>query len=299
MPNTLIVGSPKSGTTTLHYVLDQHPEIYMSPIKEPGFFWAYGEPVILQGPSSVLLKHRIINDMDSYQRLFDGVTTESIIGESSASYMFHPRSPGLISQIIPDANLLFILRNPVDRAFSAYTQYIRDGVEPSSSFEDAITQERQGLRDHWSFGRHLKYGFYNNAFVEYLKYFDRQQMHISLFEDLRKDPQGLLKNIFQFLKVDDAFEPDFSHQHNISGVIQNPFLRIAWTNTNRLRAAIRPLTTQWMRHSFSEWVFRFAKKPEISPEVRAELCEYYRQDIEKLQVFLGRDLSHWLEPIKG
>ncbi|MBN1147698.1 MAG: sulfotransferase [Anaerolineales bacterium] len=294
MPNFLIIGAPKSGTTTLHYILDQHPEIYMSSIKEPGFFWAYGEEIDLQGPSRLLLKHRIIRDFDDYVRLFDGVTTEKAIGESSASYMFHLRSPELIHQFIPHAKLIFILRQPADRAFSSYTQYLRDGVEPCSEFAEAVAQEKQGLRDHWTFGRHLQYGFYYRALQRYLNYFTRQQMHISLFEDLKNDPQGLLSDIFRFLGVSDDFVVDLSHQHNVSGVIRNPLLRFFWTRSNRLRAVFRPLTNQWMRHTFAEWVFRSVDKPGFSQELRLDLIEYYRKDIELLQDFLHRDLSSWL-----
>ena len=297
MPNMIIVGAPKGGTTTLHYVLAQHPEIFMSEIKEPGFFWAYGQEVRLQGPSSILLKHRVINQLESYQALFEGVTSEKVIGESSASYMFHPRSPELIHQFIPGAKLIFILRQPADRAFSSYTQYLRDGVEPCSDFADAVEEEQQGKRDNWTFGRHLQYGFYYAALQCYLEYFERQQMHISLYDDLHDDPDGLLRSIFHFLDVDQDFVPDLTHRHNVSGVIANPLMRLFWTQTNQLRAAIRPLTTQKMRHAFSEWVFSSAKKPAFAPELRQELTQYYREDIEQLQEFLDRDLSRWLDQV--
>ena len=294
LPNLIIVGAPKGGTTTLHYVLDQHPEIFMSKIKEPGFFWAHGQDVQLRGHSAILLRHRVIDNLDQYQELFENGTKAKIIGESSASYMFHPRSPGLIHQFIPNARLIFILRQPAERAFSSFAQYLRDGVEPCTDFAEAVEQERQGLRDHWTFGRHLQYGHYHVALKRYLEYFDRSQMHISLFDDLKQDGQGFMRDLFRFLEVDDTFAPDMSHRHNVSGVIRNPVLRLFWTKTNRLRAVIRPLTTQKMRHAFSERVFRSLDKPHFSPGLRAELTAYYRADIEQLQDFLGRDLSHWL-----
>lgn len=295
MPNLLILGAPKSGTTTLHYVLDQHPEIYMSSIKEPGFLWAYGEALDLKGPSALLLKHRVVQDLDQYQQLFVGVTTQKVIGESSASYMFHPRSPRLIRQFIPQTKFLVILRHPAERAFSSFTQYLRDGVEPCSDFAAAIAEERQGLRDHWTFGHHLRYGFYYAALKRYLEDFEWSQFYVSLFDDLKNDPTALMVRIFDFLGVDKAFKPDLSQQHNVSGVIANPVLRFFWTRSNRLRAWIRPLISQRMRHGFSEWVFRATKRQSLSPELRAELTGYYRQDIEQLQDLLQRDLSHWLE----
>jgi hypothetical protein len=294
LPNTIIVGAPKCGTTTLHYVLDQHPEIYMSKIKEPGFFWAYNDDNELQGPSAILLRHRIIKDLETYEDLFKDVTNEKIIGESSASYMFHPRSPKLIYQFLPTAKLLFILRQPADRAFSSFTQYERDGVEPCSNFSDAVIQERNGLRNHWTFGLHLKYGFYFQAIQRYLEFFPREQIFISLYDDLKSDPSTMFQEIYQFLGVNSTYKPDFSQRHNVSGIIQNPLLRFFWTNTNKLRAFIRPITNQEMRHKFSEWVFRTTKKPEFSSDLRSELTQYYLEDILLLQDFLQRDLSNWL-----
>ena len=298
MPNFLIIGAPKSGTTTLHYVLDQHPEIYMSAVKEPGFFWAYGEPVDLRGPSALLLKHRAISDLDAYQRLFAGVTTERAIGESSARYLFQPRSPALIYEFIPHARLVVSLRNPAERAFSSFSQYLRDGVDPCPDFAQAVAHERQGLRAEWTFGRHLESGFYYAAIQRYLVFFSRQQLHISLFEDLKDDPLGLVRSLCEFLEVDGGFEPDMSHRHNVSGVIRNPVLRWIWTRTNRLRAAVRPLVGLRLRHLVSEWFYRDVEKPDFPPELRAELTEYYRQDIEQLQGLIQRDLSHWLEPVE-
>jgi len=297
LPNMIIVGAPKSGTTTLHYALDQHPEIFMSRIKEPGFFWAYGDEVELKGPSAILLRHRVINDLGQYMQLFRDVNDEHVVGESSASYMFQPRSPGLISQFIPNSKLIFILRQPAERAFSSYTQYLRDGVEPCSSFWEAVLEEQQGQRDHWTFGRHLKYGFYCAALQQYLNCFKREQIFISLYDDLKQNPLKLFKSIFQFLEVEENFQPDLSHHHNVSGVISKPLMRFFWTNTNKLRAFIRPLINQRLRHAFSEWVFRSTEKPEFPEKLKYELTEFYREDVEQLQDYIHRDLSHWLKPV--
>lgn len=295
MPNFLIIGARKSGTTTLHYVLDQHPEIFMSPTKEPAFFWAHGEEVELQGPMALLLKHRVIHDLDHYQQLFDGVTTEKAVGESTSRYLTDSRSPSLIHQFIPRAKLIAILRHPADCAFSKYTQYLRDGVETCTDFGEVLTQERQGLRDYWTFGHYLREGFYHAALTRYMEFFDPEQIHVSLFEDFVEAPMGLTRNIFRFLEVDENYLPDLSQRHNVSGVIRNPAKRFFWTRSNSLRAAVRPLVSLRMRHLFSEWVFRDLEKPQFPPALRAELTEHFRGDIERLQDLLGRDLSHWLE----
>jgi hypothetical protein len=297
LPNFLIIGAPKGGTTTLTRVLDQHPGIFMCPVKEAGFFWAYGEPIELHGPGTGMLEHRVVNDLDRYQALFDGVTSEKAIGEVSVRYLSHVRSPELIYRFIPQAKLIVSLRQPADRAFSSFTRNLRDGLEPSSSFAEALTQEKMGLRNNWIFGRYLNKGFYYASLERYLTYFDYKQFHISLFEDLRDTPKELLSSIYKFLGVDENFEVDMSQRYNVSGIIRNPALRQIWTRSNRLRTVIRPLLSDRLRRSVFEWFIRDLEKPSFPPELRAELTEYFREDIEKLQDLIKRDLGHWLEPI--
>ena len=191
--------------------------------------------------------------------------------------------------------MIISLRQPADRAFSEYLHNLRDGLEPRDRFEDAIDECRQGLRDQWTIGRYLHPGFYYEAIVRYTRYFNREQLHISLVEDLSQDPIAILQSIFRKLGVDDSIAPDPSHRHNVSGIIRNPVIRFLWANSNRLRAMIRPMLSERTRHMLSEWVFRDVVKPDFSPELRAELTEIYRQDVERLGEYLQRDLSSWLE----
>src|ERR687894_3261543 len=113
MPNFFIIGAQKAGTTSLYYYLKQHPQIYMSPRKEPHFF---------KGMHSELRKSGRglppVTDLGDYQALFRGVTDEKAIGEASASYLYSPKAPALIKSSIPDAKLIAVLRNPADRAYS-------------------------------------------------------------------------------------------------------------------------------------------------------------------------------------
>jgi len=123
-------------------------------------------------------------------------------------------------------------------------------------------------------------------------------MHISLFDDLKEKPYELVSSLYKFLDVDDTFVPDLSHRHNVTGIIRNPLLRAAWARSSKLRAIIRPLISNRMRHNVFEWVIRFQEKPLFSPELRLELTDFYYEDINRLQDLLDRDLSHWLEPIQ-
>jgi hypothetical protein len=295
MPNFLVIGAPKAGTTTLNDALSQHPEIYMSPVKEAGFFWAYNQPIDFRAPGAVNLRNRLVTDLISYQELFKDVAGQKAIGEASVRYLASPQSPSLIRQFVPHARLIASLRQPADRAFSEFSHQLRDGIEPCKTFAEAIEQERRGARDHWIACRYLHLGFYARSLKRYLENFDRAKLHISLLEDLQTDPQGLMRELFSFLEVEETFTPDLSHKHNVSGVIRNPALRFVWTRSKNLRASLRRFLPPRFRHTASEWVIQDLVKLPFHPELRAELTDYYRQDILQLEDLIQRDLSHWLQ----
>jgi hypothetical protein len=293
-PNFLVVGASKSGTTTIHQLLSEHPQVYMCPVKEVGFFWSYQQDIQFHGPGTEKLQNRLVDDLDHYKKLFADVGSETAIGESSVRYLYMPQAPQLIHDFIPQVKLIASLRQPADRAFSAFTHNLRDGLEPCDSFAEAIAQDQRGDRDAWTFCRYLDRGMYYQSLKRYLAYFERAHMHISLFEDLKNDAQSLMRSLYQFLDVDESYVPDTSHRHNVSGIIKNPLLRLVWTRSNRLRAAVRPLVSDRLRHAATEWFIRDLEKPHYPLELRAELTEYYRQDILQLQDLVERDLSHWL-----
>ena len=299
MPNFLIIGASKGGTTSLNFVLDQHPDVFMCPVKEAGFFWAYasqqkGEDIRLEGPGADKLRGRLVTDLEHYQALFARAGSQKAVGESSVRYLSQACAPQGIHHFIPHARLIVSLRQPADRAYSAFMHNLRDGLEPCTNFADAVAQERQGLRDTWMFCRYLDRGLYAASLRRYFQYFDRSQFHISFFEELRDDAPGLVRRIFHFLEVDDDFPIDTSGRHNASGVIRNPLLRTVWTRSNRLRSALRPLLDSRLRHAAFQWVIRDLEKPQFPAGLRAELTEYYRPDIEQLQDLLQVDLQHWL-----
>src|ERR671929_75877 len=134
MPNFFIIGAMKSGTTALYYYLEQHPEVYMSPVKEPNFFCSQEQK---NGADAV-------TDIRAYERLFRGVLGETAVGEASHCYLYEPRAAAAIRRCVPEAKLLAILRNPIDRAFSHFLHMVRTGSEPLSDFAQALREEGAG-----------------------------------------------------------------------------------------------------------------------------------------------------------
>src|ERR687883_42510 len=156
MPNFFVVGAQKAGTTSLYYYLKQHPEVYMSPVKEPHFF--EGMQSEFYRPGRKVMPVTCLGD---YQALFQGVSNEKAIGEASASCLYSPKAPALLKGAIPNAKLIAVLRNPVDRAYSNFLHCIRVNREPLPSFAGALQAEEGRIRNNWGPLWHYKQkGFY-------------------------------------------------------------------------------------------------------------------------------------------
>lgn len=220
MPNFFIIGAMKAGTTSLWEYLNQHPEIYMSPVKEPNYFIFRGEEFNWETPEKEGAFHEhlrglkkvgfVVTDGEEYEGLFRGVKGEKAIGEASISYLQSAKAAKEIKKDIPAAKLIAILRDPVERAYSQYRQLVRTGSEICSSFEGAIRREENGLRPRMCLGwQNIKASsFYAEPLNRYFKLFLREQIKIILFEDIKKDAGQVSRSIFDFLGVDSGFVPD-------------------------------------------------------------------------------------------
>lgn len=294
MPNFLIIGAEKSGTTALYHYLNQHPQIYMSPVKEPNFFSLDGEKPEDHGPGHLPTGH--ITDIEAYSKLFRGVTGETAIGEASPAYLYQQKAIERIRLYIPDANLIAILRDPVARAYSNFLHCISLGREPLADFEQALQEEEIRVQNNWRGLWHYKRkGFYYEQLKRYFDLFDKSQIRVYLYEDLNTDPSGTLRDIFHFLGVDESFIPDTSARLNVSGVPRNKALHSLVTNLNR--PAMKKFIPNRALHALREPIRNrvLTKPPQLPPEVRGRLVEVFREDILKLQELIDRDLSKWLE----
>lgn len=294
LPDFLIIGAAKSGTTSLYEYFRQHPQVFMSPLKETNFFALNGRKPTFSGPDGDIFNRDSIYRINDYKKLFSGRSEEIVAGEASPRYLYTKGTAKRIRDHIPKAKLIAILRNPVDRAFSEFSMRERDGWEPCKSFEEALTQEEKRLQEGWASGTYLHHGFYGQQLDEYFSVFPRKQICVLLFDWLREDVDGLLKRLFRFIGVDESFEPDTSRHFNTSGVIKDPLMRFIWTRTHPLQALIRPLLTKSSRQAISKYFISLEKeKLTLSLETRQKLIKLYREDILKLEDLIGEDLSLW------
>lgn len=293
LPNFLIIGAAKGGTTSLYEYFNQHPEIYMSPVKEPRFFALENEKLDFQNPDQAI-NQTSITTLPEYLKLFNGVSSEIAIGEASPLYMYSSKAVDRIAHYIPEAKLIAILRNPVDRAYSCYKHLI--ALEPYS-FVEALEAEDDRIKRNWAHLWHYRQGgYYYTQLQRYFEKFDRRQIKIYLFDDLIKHPLSITRNAFEFLGIDPTFVPDLEHK-NVSNNPKVKFLQNIVNGKSKIRTFSKKIFPKAVRASVAEQIRGWNSKsfPPMPEDIRQELTKAYRLDIQQLEQLIERDLSHWLQ----
>ena len=293
LPNFFIVGAAKAGTTSLWRYLLQHPDIFMPNdimYKEPAFF-------------SDIKGFRSLHE---YATLFAASTTEKMIGEASTAYLTSPESPIRIKDLISDAKIIIMLRNPIDRAYSLYNWMASNGYEPVESFELALEIEKSNRFNNMSFKysnpeyyyNYLYYhsGLYSEQVKRYFENFNREQLYFIIFEEFKVNAKQEVNKVYKFLGVDDSFVPDLkiynSGRTSYSVPLQffirqelYQYLRPPYNNAHPLRndiiAKLMKLNTR-------------PEKPQpLSESIRNALREKYIQDVQRTSEMINKDLNHW------
>jgi Sulfotransferase family len=312
LPNFFLVGAPKAGTTSLYHYLAQHPDIYMSPIKEPCHFSTEVRPEnfshemragveaafreqrkYLQGPMTEQRFGGVGMDWDDYVKLFRNVRTETAIGEASVSYLWSKTAATNIHAKIPHAKVVVVLRDPVSRAFSEYLEILAAG-KLRCSFREYIgaclSWKTDKISLWWPI---LEAGLYYESVKRYLDRFPREKVCILLYDNYRVQPGSTIAEIFRFLSVDSSFTSDLSRRHNEPRVPRfnsmsrflkkrGAFDRLATLVPSKLKPPLRKLAV------------RPRERVAVTSSDRRFLLGYYRDDIGKLAQLLNRDLTTWL-----
>ena len=297
-PNFLVIGAHKSGTTACYHHLKSHPDIFMSPVKEPRFFGVDGTHPRYGGPGvgAHLPGTTYVADEGEYLQLFSGSARKKAVGEASTIYLYLPGCAGRISQSLPNVRLIAILRNPIERAFSNFLHAKRDSLEPLETFAAALDAEEARIRDNWPpFWHYANRGFYGIQLPRYVELFGHDQLRIYLYEDFVERPADVIGDMYAFLGVDRDFRPDLTKRFNESGLPRSARLFSALTLPGRSGLIPRALASSNLWQRVRAALNRTALlKPPIPMRDRARLQELYRTDIGRLESLLNRDLSHWL-----
>lgn len=296
LPNFLLIGAAKAGTSSIHNYLKQHPDVFLSSVKEPRFFAFDARGTEQDRPRDRLWADRLVTTREEYERLFDDVAKERAIGESSTIYLASKHAASRIKRHVPHAKLIVSLRNPIDRAYSHYQMCRNLGLEPLGTFEKAVAAEKSrstpGLIQPWEY---LRRGLYFQQLRSYLELFDREQIHIVLFDDLSRDPEAVLHGFCRFLGVDDTFQSDTAKQNNVARRYRSRRLGRVISSADRAKRFVPPRLRDRARHALRRLDnLNRGAQPRLKEQTRRALAELYAEDVGELETLLGRDLSHWL-----
>jgi hypothetical protein len=298
-PTFLIIGAQKSGTTSLYHYLSQHPQVFMSPVKEPGYFAFAGQPVDYRGPNGkpAALNAYTVTEWDKYLRLFAGSDNAVARGEASTLYMAMPGTAERIRSQLPNVRLIAILRNPVERAFSSFLHCRRSGREPYPDFNVALAHEQERIEQRWGFlWRYESLGHYYEQLVPYFDLFPREQILMLRYDDLIARPQELMSNILTHIGADAAFRIDSSEKHNVSGEPKNVRLQAMVESPSVLKTIAKPLVPDALKTQIKRLVQRHnLTRPAMPASARERLQHVYCDEIIRLQELTGLDLSTWLK----
>tara|TARA_B110000881_G_scaffold30922_1_gene23352 strand:- start:4571 stop:5470 length:900 start_codon:yes stop_codon:yes gene_type:complete len=293
-PNFIVIGAMKSATTSLYTYLKQHPDIFMTKVKEPMFFNNFNQNTDFKVLGN---KSKKVNSLLDYFSMFGSVKNESAIGEASPAYIYNENAPYLIKEHLPDVKIIAILRQPTDRAYSNFLHTKRADRENVNSFEQAIKIEKERISDNWSpLYHYIQKGFYSVQLKRYYNLFPKENIKVYLFEDLVKNPKVTLKDIFKFLNVDENIEIDVSKKSNVSGTPKGilGFILKKMRYYNLMpKFAISDYLPTFIISLLFKSVYKDTEK--LDSVLRKELTDkYYREEILKLEKLIDRDLSNWL-----
>lgn len=294
LPNFIVIGAAKAGTTALYHYLAEHPQVFMSAVKETNFFAfgldAHGRP-LCGGPDASRFG---VRSLAEYEALFAEAGGAVAIGEASPIYLECPSAAGRIHDLLPAVRILCSIRHPVDRAYSDYQMYLRSegqGLDPARDLDPAAAWARPD--SHW-----MQIGHYHEQLARYFDLFSREQIQVSLFDDLQRSPAKVTQEVYRFVGVDPSFAPDFETPHAPGGLPVSRVLESLLTS-KALQSVVKP----WIPSGAANWIKRARRRnlqpaPRLPAKLRNELTSQFRDDIARTSALIGRSLDHWLQPAR-
>lgn len=286
-PDFFIIGAAKAGTTSMHNHLSQHPDIFMSEVKEPHFF-----SNVKPNPAQAV---EAITSEGEYSRLFDGRGAEHVAGESSPSYLWDDATPARIKERVPGARAIAILREPVGRAYSHYLMDVRLGIQ-KLAFHDALVEDFESAEKGWGVSHlYVELGMYEAQVSRWIRVFGRERMLVLFFEEFIADPASTLRTAAEFLGV--APEPmegvHGGERHNAYAAPRSGLSRILLGARGLRRVGKRVLPESAKNLVRDKILLRKGEKPVMDPDSVRFLEEIYGPERPGIEAMLGRGLP-WM-----
>lgn len=299
LPDFFLIGAPKAGTTALHAALARHPGLYLSPVKEPKYYLCDGAPPAAQaGPGDAHSAREWVWDRDRYAALFAAAPAGALRGESTPFYLYDRAAHRRIKRDVPDARLIAVLRDPVDRAHSNWMHLWSDGLEPIGDFVAACEAEDERIAAGYApFWHYRSVGRYGEQLEHLYSVFDRSQVHVLRYRQLVDSPVETLAAIGRFLGVEGLasapqaensrpYVADTPRARALGRVIRAGAAAGAYLPPQVWRRASRPLLAARHRNG--------ARRPQLTPEERRAVLAPLADDIRLLSEVTGESYADWL-----
>ncbi|MGF7236996.1 MAG: sulfotransferase family protein [Frankia sp.] len=299
LPDFLVIGVPKAGTTALHAALTRHPELFLPTVKEPKFFLSDGRPPASGGPGDAQTYQEHVWRRADYEALFDPAPEGTLRGEATPFYLYDLDAQNRIKRLIPKAKLVVLLRNPVDRAHSNWTHLWAAGLESERDFVRACALEEERKAAGWAdFWHYVSQGLYGDQLEHLFGLFSPDQVLVMRYRDLRDEPVATLDRVCAFLGVETGLL-DAVPSQNVTPYVADTTVNAA------LRTLLR--TGGQFGHHFPAPVRRLARgplltalqrehggRPTLTPAQRRAVLPYFADDIARLEQLTGLAYDDWL-----
>jgi hypothetical protein len=302
LPDFFVAGAPKAGTTALHAALARHPELYLSPVKEPKFFLTAHEPPPAQGgPGDARTYREHIWRRPDYEALFAAAPAGTLRGESTPFYLYRDDAQLRIRKVIPAARLIVVLRDPIERAHSNWTHLWSAGLDPVDDFVRACAAEERRIAAGWAdFWHYIQLGQYGRQLEHLYSVFPREQVLVFRYRALVAEPARLLDVVCRFLGA----EPGLLTEVPRENVTAHPDPTGWHRSAGRLLRAGSAVTSRLPRHAGSsvlerlEWHLQADARPRqpLTWDQRKALIPSFESDIRLLESLTGEDFSDWIAP---
>lgn len=301
LPEFFVAGAPKAGTTALHAALAQHPQLYLSAVKEPKFFLTDGPPPTQGGPGDVKTYREHVWRRSDYEALFDPAPPGALRGESTPFYLYSQDAQRRIRALIPDARLILILRDPVERAHSNWTHMWSAGLDPIDDFVAACAAEEDRIAAGWAdFWRYKRLGLYGEQITHLYQTFAREQVLVLRYGALVADPAGVLDRICAFLEVKQGLVTEVPREN----VTAHPRQTRRHQQLARLLRAASAVSSRSSGHPGKALIDRLegslqqgaAPRQALTWEQRQSLIPFFEADSRLLGDVTGEDFTGWVRP---
>jgi hypothetical protein len=300
LPNFFVIGVPKAGTTALHVALARHPRLYMSEVKEPKFFLCDGPPPTRGGPGDVKTFRERIWRREDYEALFARAPEGALRGESTPFYLYDPDAQQRLHQAVPDARLIAVLRDPIDRAHSNWTHLWSAGLEPEGDFLAACRLEQQRAKAGWAqFWRYLDLGCYGEQLQRLFTRFPREQVLILRYWQLRDESAKTLDRICEFLGVETGLLTEIPAANvttHATASLKNRILSELLRALDAIDQYLPRTILRRGRDALSRMIqSEQRRRHPLTAEQRTELIPHFAADIALLQELTGESFGDWLQ----